>query len=137
VSSAAWGLLSAVLVALITAGSTALTWVLGRGARRVAQRVQEHDRWMENADKAYDKAEERAKHAEERAANAEKRAERTEEKCDQCNRKLDRVLGALYGLMEDVEEQIIPAMMLPDSDPRETRNAMRSAVQRAREKVSA
>lgn len=121
---------AALVVAIVPIVGTAVAWIFGRGSRRIAGRIREHDQWMDDAKQAYERAEKRA-------ANAEQRADRIEEKCEQCNEKLDRVLGVLYGLIEDVEEQIIPAMMLPHSDPRDTRNAMRAALRRAREAVSA
>lgn len=104
---------SAIVVAVISiAGGPALTWFLGRRTRHVAEKVQEHDQWMTDADRAY---------------------QRVQKECDQCTERLNYVLKAFYGLLEDLEDQILPMLLLPEVDHRETRIAVRAAVRRARD----
>ena len=74
----------------------------------------EHARWMEDADRAY---------------------QRVSAECNRCEIKLDKVLAALYWLLEDLEEQIVPMLMIPNTDHRETRVALRASVRRTRDAV--
>lgn len=61
--------------------------------------------------------------------------ERVKSKCDECTVRLDRVEAALEGILEDLDDQILPMLMLPDVNPMDTRNAMRAAMRKARERV--
>lgn len=54
-------------------------------------------------------------------------------KCDECNRKLDRIVDAFYGLLDDLEEQIMPMLILPQADSSETSKAVRMMVRKARD----
>lgn len=121
-TTAALGFWSAIATALISAGGTAVMWWLGRAPRKLAERVQQHDQWMSDADKAYKRA--------------EAKADRAEVKCEQCEKKLARIVGAFYGLLEDLEDQIIPMLMMPLADHQETRMAVRAAIRQARERAS-
>jgi hypothetical protein len=89
--------------------------LFGGGGLIVALRghgIAEHQQWMDDADDAY---------------------KRIKEDAERRERKLDRVLLALYTLLEDIEEQIIPMLQLPHVDHSETRIALRASVRRTRD----
>jgi hypothetical protein len=52
--------------------------------------------------------------------------------CDECLRKMDRIADAFYGLLDDLEEQIMPMLMLPH-DPGDTSRAVRAMMRKARD----
>lgn len=64
---------------------------------------------------------------------------RVERECEKCSNELvatrDELAAtrkAVYRLLEDLEDDVIPMLMLPDVEPREIRVAARAAVQRCR-----
>jgi hypothetical protein len=107
-----------VLTAVISSsgGFTALQWWLNRRESHRKQwaddKLAEHDAWLKAADKAY------------RRVSAE---------CDSCSEKLDKISDAFYGLLDDLEDQIIPMLILPNSDHRELQIAVRASMRKARD----
>lgn len=107
-----------VLTAVLSSGSgfTILQWWLSRRENRrqehAEEKLAEHDAWLKAADKAY---------------------RRVSVECDQCNKKLDRISAAFYGLLDDLEDEIVPMFTLPGTDPGQTREAMRVSIRKARE----
>jgi DNA repair exonuclease SbcCD ATPase subunit len=75
-----------------------------------------------------------SKHATWRA-DFEKNYEILEKRCDQCDEKLDRFEDALYGMFDELEEQVAPMLLLPNTNPMETLAAMRACVRRARNTI--
>lgn len=55
--------------------------------------------------------------------------------CDLCVRELDKMRNSLYRLMDDLEEQILPALMLPGNDAAETSKAIRTCMSNARRHI--
>lgn len=55
--------------------------------------------------------------------------------CNDCMQELNKFRSSLYGLFDDLEEQIAPMMMLVGSDPKMTWEAMRACIRKARDSV--
>lgn len=55
--------------------------------------------------------------------------------CNDCIQELHRFRSSLYGLFDDLEEQIAPMLMLPGTDSKMTWEAMRSCIRKARDAV--
>jgi hypothetical protein len=64
---------------------------------------------------------------------AKEEAAQAKLECAECRKALRETRNAVYMLLEDLEDQIIPMLGLPGGDPLETRKAMRAAVHKARE----
>jgi hypothetical protein len=114
-----------VLTAVLSSGGgfTILQWWLNRRENRRLQeeerrqlhaeeKLAEHDAWLKAADKAY---------------------RRVSEECDTCSKKLDRISAAFYGLLDDLEDQIVPMLILPNTDQRELQVALRAYLRKARD----
>lgn len=107
-----------VLTAVLSSsgGFTILQWWLNRRESRRQQHAEdklaEHDAWLRAADKAY---------------------RRVTLECDQCNKKLDKIGTAFYGLLDDLEDQVVPMLTLQNIDLQQTRDAMRVLIRKARE----
>jgi hypothetical protein len=114
-----------VLTAVLSSGGgfTILQWWLNRRENRrmeaeerrqlhAEEKLAEHDAWLKAADKAY---------------------RRVSEECETCAKKLDRIGTAFYGLLDDLEEEIFPMLVLPNTDQRELQVAMRASMRKARE----
>jgi hypothetical protein len=61
--------------------------------------------------------------------------EQIKEQCDDCTRKLNLTVVAFYGLLDDLEEQILPMLILPRAIPSETSKAVRVCMNNARRRV--
>lgn len=82
-----------------------------------------------------DHAEALARENETRWADFERSKQLIEDRCEECTRKLDRIEDAFYGLLDDLEEQICPMLMLPQADSVETSRAVRACMRKARDRV--
>jgi len=89
--------------------------------RRRAQQAEDSQTWYRESRENYD--------------IAKREASEAKQECATCMQELRATRQAIYRLLEDLEEQIIPMLMFADADLREVRVAMRSAVQRARESL--
>jgi len=101
-----------------TGGWGALQYFLSRREKLRQQEsddtLAKHDRWFRDADKAY---------------------ERVTQDCERCNQRLDRMSDAFYGLLDDLEDQIMPVLVLPSADHTEVSGAVRAAIRKARNGV--
>jgi hypothetical protein len=61
---------------------------------------------------------------------------RVKDECSACEKQLDRMRNGFYGLLEDLEDQIIPMLLLPDPDQDQIRIAVRACARRARTAVA-
>jgi hypothetical protein len=62
---------------------------------------------------------------------AKKEAEQARQECSECTQELRKTRNAVYTLLEDLEDQVWPMLML-SGDP-EVRSAMRATIRKARE----
>jgi hypothetical protein len=101
-----------------TGGWGALQYLLSRREnlrkKTSEDKLAEHDRWLKDADKAY---------------------RRVSNDCEKCNLRLDRMSEAFYGLLEDLEDQLMPMLMLPAGDPQEISGCLRVSIRKARNTV--
>lgn len=65
-------------------------------------------------------------------ADFEKAYEMLEKRFEACDQKCERFANALYGLMDDLEEDVMPMLMLPHVDHVETGKAVRACMNKAR-----
>jgi hypothetical protein len=103
------------IIEIVSVAGGAVGALFGGGGFFVAMRghgIAEHQQWMDDAKDAYT---------------------RLEKDSERCNRKLDRVLTGLYRLLEDIEEQVIPMLQLPNVDPAGTRAALRTSIRTMRD----
>jgi hypothetical protein len=61
---------------------------------------------------------------------------RVKEECLDCNNQLKRMRNGFYGLLEDLEDEIIPMLASPNLDHDQLRIVMRACTRRARNAVA-
>jgi hypothetical protein len=64
---------------------------------------------------------------------AKEEAAEAKKECASCMKELRATRQVIYRLLEDLEEQILPMMMLPEGDVTAIRVAMRATIKTARE----
>lgn len=117
--------LAAIVTSLVssTGGWGILQLVL---SRRQNEREQRRDKQAEDSQTWYQQSRHHYAVAKDEAAEAKK-------ECADCREALRATRNAVYMLLEDLEDQIIPMLGLPGADLVATRKAMREAVHKARE----
>jgi hypothetical protein len=64
---------------------------------------------------------------------AKDEATAAKKECAVCMKELQVTRQVIYRMLEDLEDQIIPMLMLPDTSPAEIRVAMRATIKTARD----
>lgn len=64
---------------------------------------------------------------------AKDEASEAKKECADCMMELRATRKVIYRLLEDLEDQVLPMLMVPESDPKDIRMAMREVVKTARE----
>lgn len=128
-SLAAWGGVitggSALIIAIVNIIKEWLTGDEGRRAEAFAKRSEgaaksieatavEHRVWMEGSQNAI---------------------ERLEAQCRRCQDEVDRLEDGIYGLFNEIEDQIAPMLMLDGTDKKQINDALRAAVRTARNRI--
>jgi hypothetical protein len=65
-------------------------------------------------------------------ADFERNYEILEERCDECTEELRKTRRVVNDLIDELEDQVLPMLMIPGTDPAAVRNVTRRALQRAR-----
>lgn len=91
-----------------------------------ARRDQERDRQVEDSRVWFEQSKSHYQLAKDEVIEAR-------QQCADCLNQLRVTRRAVYTLLENLEDQIIPALGLPDADLTATRRLMREAVHKARE----
>lgn len=60
---------------------------------------------------------------------------RLEKDFNLCREREDRLEDSIYGLFDDIDEQIAPMLMLPDTDKQQILDALRAVVRKARNRI--
>jgi uncharacterized protein HemX len=127
---------AAIFVALITGpgGWGTLQFFLSRKQKEIeARRVKEardadqrRNKQAEDSQTWYRESRHHYEIAKEEAAEAKK-------ECAVCRKELHDTRQVIYKLLEDLEDQILPMLMIPDLDSTGVRVAMRATIKTARE----
>ena len=101
-------------VAMASAGivTAVVTSFTSRERQDLRAKIDDQDTWREESDSRLD------------GLQAE---------CDNCQQSLEKTRRALRFLIEDLEDQIVPALLLPTVDTKLVRIAVRLAAQKARD----
>lgn len=118
-------LLATIITALFTSGGGVgiLQWWL---SKKQKDKDAHRDQQARNAETWYEQSKNHYQLAKDEALEAKR-------ECADCVKQLRVTRLAVYTLLEDLEDQIIPALGLPDADLTATRKLMREAVHKARE----
>jgi hypothetical protein len=117
----------AIATALITGpgGWGILQFVLSRKQKKVEarrnQQAEDSQTWYRESRHHYEVAKGEAAEA--------------KQECSDCMKELRITRQVIYRLLEDLEDQIIPMLMLPEGNPVDTRVAMRATIKTARESL--
>lgn len=74
--------------------------------------ARERETWRQDYDHAYDQV---------------------KAQCDECVQELHNIRDAFHRMLDDLEDQIVPMLMIPGTDPQLIRDAMRAISRRSRE----
>lgn len=114
-----WGILQFVL-------SRRQKGVEARKAKEAQETDARRDKQAEDSQTWYRQSRHHYEVAKDEAAEAKK-------ECSECMKELRATRNVIYRLLEDLEEQILPMLMLLDGSPTEIRMAMRATIKTARE----
>jgi hypothetical protein len=112
-----WQFWGAIVVALISSGVSPaivpkiIAWKNRKELEDVERRDADRETWFRESKYAY---------------------QRVEQECKKCNNKLERYSTAFYMVLEDLEDQVIPMLILPQSEPAELRGVVRAIIRSAR-----
>lgn len=126
-----WQFWGAIIVALISSGVSPavvpkiLAWKNRKEREEKERREREHQDDLERNDRERDTW----------FRESAKAYARVEQECKRCQTKLERYSEAFNIALEDLEDQVIPMLILPQADPEQLRGVVRAIVRKARVSV--
>lgn len=95
--------------------------LFSRGTSRQQKELEDHRIWYQESHQHYE--------------TAKKETNEARKECADCKAELRAVRTAIYGLLEDLEDQIVPMLQLPYVDHVETGKAVRASIRKVRDTI--